>query len=115
MADAQAAYVQSMLGAFNGNVAAFHDYMMLDRKVYQEMGQINAEAIKGLQPKMSVWTTGNGDWSDSAGSAAKPIADIYRMIPPLLTTIRDQTGVGQESMPPLSILSAPALAPTKTS
>lgn len=113
MAEAQAAYVESMLAAFKGNVGAFHDYMMLDRKVYQEMGQINADAIRGLQPKMSVWTTGSGDGSgDGSSSAAKPIADIYRMIPPLLTTIKDQTGIEQESMPPLSLFagSAPALS-----
>ncbi|CAM6108637.1 unnamed protein product [Calypogeia fissa] len=105
MAEAQAGYVESMLAAFSGNVGAFHDYMMLDRKVYQEMGRINAEAIRGLQPKMSVWTTGSGDGSGSVGSAAAPISDIYRMIPPLLTTIKDQTGMGHESMPPLNIIS----------
>ncbi|BFI30232.1 flotillin [Marchantia polymorpha subsp. ruderalis] len=107
MAQAQAAYVTSMLSAFEGNVGAFHDFLMIDRKVYQEMGQINANAIKGLEPKVSVWTTGNSSADGSAPSAAQPIADVYRMIPPLFSTIKEQTGINglpNQGMPTLHFM-----------
>ena len=92
LAEAQAVYVKSMLAAFGGNYNAFHDYLMLDRRVYQEMGEINASAVNGLQPKISVWTTGAaGD--GSCGAPGAPIADVFKMIPPLFTTIKDQTGI----------------------
>lgn len=101
LAEAQALYVKSMLGAFGGNYNAFHDYLMLDRRVYQQMGEINATAVKGLQPKISVWTTGaSGD--GSAGAPGAPIADVFKMIPPLFTTIKDQTGI--DSLPFLASL-----------
>lgn len=101
LAEAQAVYVKSMLGAFGGNYNALHDYLMLDRGVYQQMGEINATAVKGLQPKISVWTTGaSGD--ASAGAPGAPIADVFKMIPPLFTTIKDQTGI--DSLPFLATL-----------
>ncbi|XP_024369626.1 flotillin-like protein 3 [Physcomitrium patens] len=90
MAEAQAAYVKSMLAAFEGNYAAFHNYLMLDRRVYQQMGEINAGAVKGLQPKITVWNTGS---SSDSGAGTAPIADLFKMIPPLFSTIKDQTGV----------------------
>ncbi|KAL2632565.1 hypothetical protein R1flu_004044 [Riccia fluitans] len=93
MAKAQAEYVASMLSAFEGNVSASREFLMIDRRVYQEMGQINADAIRGLEPKVSVWTTGNASGDGSSSTAAQPIADVYRMIPPLLTTIKEQTGM----------------------
>ncbi|KAG6553373.1 hypothetical protein Mapa_005108 [Marchantia paleacea] len=106
MAQAQADYVRSMMAAFNGNLHGFHDYMMVDRKVYQEMGQINADAIQGLQPKVSVWTTGSK--GSSVEGSAQPIADIYMMIPPLLDTIREQTDVySQPRSRPSYVVSAP--------
>ncbi|KAG0630866.1 hypothetical protein M758_1G209400 [Ceratodon purpureus] len=101
LAEAQAVYVKSMLGAFEGNYSAFHDYLMLDRRVYQQMGEINASAVNGLQPKISVWTTGApGD--GSSGAPGAPIADVFKMIPPLFTTIKDQTGI--DSLPFLATL-----------
>lgn len=106
-----------MLTAFKGDVSAFQEYMMIDRKVYQEMGKINADAIQGLQPKMSVWTTGGaGDGYGSAGGGAgQSIADIYRMIPPLLTTIKEQTGIGHTEMPTINIIPGQPPMMTKNS
>ncbi|KAG0591921.1 hypothetical protein KC19_1G212100 [Ceratodon purpureus] len=101
VAEGQAVYVKSMLGAFEGNYSAFHDYLMLDRRVYQQMGEINASAVNGLQPKISVWTTG-GPGDGSSGAPGAPIADVFKMIPPLFTTIKDQTGI--DSLPFLATL-----------
>ena len=59
--------------------------------VYQEMARINADAIKGLEPKISVWS--NGSASEGGDGAMKEMAGVYRMLPPLLTTVHEQTGM----------------------
>ncbi|KAI5054528.1 hypothetical protein GOP47_0030580 [Adiantum capillus-veneris] len=61
--------------------------------IYQEMGHINAEAIKGLNPKISIWDTTSKSGSRSLSSAYEQFSNIYKSIPPLLTTIQDHTGV----------------------
>ncbi|KAL3695103.1 hypothetical protein R1sor_008754 [Riccia sorocarpa] len=97
MAEAQADYVRSVMGAFNRNHQNFHDYLMIDRRVYQEMGQINADAIQGLEPKVSVWTTGSASanlGASASNNTADPLASMYMMIPPLFDTIRQQTSNG---------------------
>src|SRR5436305_7708764 len=33
-------------------------YLMLERGTYGELARANADAIRGLQPKINVWTTG---------------------------------------------------------
>lgn len=85
--------IKSMLEAFGENYNALHDYLMLDRGVYQQLGEINAGAIKGLQPKISVRTTGPSTDAAASGAAGAPIADLFKMLPPLYTTIKDQTGI----------------------
>ncbi|ERN05342.1 hypothetical protein AMTR_s00007p00186970 [Amborella trichopoda] len=69
--------------------------------VYQEMARINAGAIQGLAPKISLWTlTDNGDGpmllSTSTGGrppAIQQVTGVYKMLPPLLTTVHEQTGM----------------------
>ncbi|MCV5926491.1 hypothetical protein OFO11_31860, partial [Escherichia coli] len=52
--------------------------------------QENAKAIQGLNPKITVWnTTGAQQGND----ASKPFRDIFTALPPLLTTIQEQTGI----------------------
>eukprot|EP01018_Ginkgo_biloba_P030951 Gb_17374 [translate_table: standard] len=98
-AKAQGEFVARLLQAFGGNFSSFHDYMIIDRGIYQEMGKMNADALRGLQPKISVWTTRGDDRkslensSDPGTSAMKQISDVYKMIPPLLSTVKDQTGM----------------------
>eukprot|EP01018_Ginkgo_biloba_P030950 Gb_17373 [translate_table: standard] len=98
-AKARGEFVARLLQAFGGNFSSFHDYMIIDRGIYQEMGKMNADALRGLQPKISVWTTRGDDRkslensSDPGTSAMKQISDVYKMIPPLLSTVKDQTGM----------------------
>ncbi|EMS68068.1 hypothetical protein TRIUR3_35170 [Triticum urartu] len=70
---------------------ALRDYLMISSGVYQEMARINADAIKGLEPKISVWS--NGSASEGGDGAMKEMAGVYRMLPPLLTTVHEQTGM----------------------
>lgn len=94
---AKAEYVASMLQALGGNYHALRDYMMIDGGLYQELARINAGAVSGMQPKISIWTGADGDLgasSSGAGSAAmQHVAGVYKMLPPLLSTVHEQTGM----------------------
>ncbi|KAK3400420.1 hypothetical protein B0T20DRAFT_145210 [Sordaria brevicollis] len=76
-------------------------YMMIEKGTYVELAKANAEAIRGLQPKISVWNTGAEAGSGGSGSGGAPgdqssmatMRNIYQMLPPLMTTINEQTGI----------------------
>lgn len=96
MADAYA----KLAGAFGGP-AGLIQYMMIEKGIYVELAKANAEAIRGLQPKISVWNTGAGAGAGaggeagttSSGDAAAAMRNVYQMLPPLMTTINEQTGI----------------------
>ncbi|KAL6345591.1 hypothetical protein AAG906_017321 [Vitis piasezkii] len=99
LAQAQGVYLRTLLDALGGNYAALRDYMMVSGGTFQEIAKINAEAVRGLQPKITVWTNG-GDGAealDSGGSggstAMKEISGVYKMLPPLFNTVHEQTGM----------------------
>ncbi|KAH9610973.1 hypothetical protein KSS87_005845 [Heliosperma pusillum] len=97
MAQAQGFYLNTVLKAVDGNYAALRDYMMINSGVYQEMARINANAIKGLQPKISIWSSGSGgpgmEGGSASGGSMRDIADVYSMLPPLMKTVHEQTGM----------------------
>ncbi|KAK9280158.1 hypothetical protein L1049_013845 [Liquidambar formosana] len=100
LAQAQGNYIRTLLDALGGNYAALRDYMMINGGMFQEIARINAEAVRGLQPKISIWTNGSGggeamDGASSTGShgAMKEVAGVYRMLPPLFKTVHEQTGM----------------------
>lgn len=74
-----------------GGPGNFLQYMMIKEGTYERLAQSNADAIRGLQPKISVWE-GAGGGAGGSGSAAGVIGDIYKNLPPLLETVREQTG-----------------------
>uniref|UniRef100_A0ACD5U5K0 Uncharacterized protein n=1 Tax=Avena sativa TaxID=4498 RepID=A0ACD5U5K0_AVESA len=93
-------YVASMLQALGGNYYALRDYFMIDGGMYSEMARINAGAVNGMQPKISIWSNGTGaDGATNAGqeaagvSALQQVAGVYKMLPPLLSTVHEQTGM----------------------
>lgn len=88
--EAQAQGIQQLLDACGGNSDALMQYLMLNGGMYEKLARANAEAIRGMEPKITVWNTGS---SADTGNAGKPIADILKMLPPLMTTVHDQTGV----------------------
>ncbi|KID74019.1 flotillin domain-containing protein, partial [Metarhizium brunneum ARSEF 3297] len=89
MADAYA----KLAGAFGGP-AGLLQYMMIEKGTYVELAKANADAIRGLQPKISVWNTG-ASGAGEAGSSDPTAAmrNVYQMLPPLMTTINEQTGI----------------------
>ncbi|KAE8690015.1 Flotillin-like protein 1 [Hibiscus syriacus] len=94
LAQAQGVYLRTLLDALGGNYAALRDYLMINGGMFQEIAKINAEAVRGLQPRISIWTNGSGEAIDGNGSSAmKEVAGVYRMLPPLFKTVHEQTGM----------------------
>lgn len=94
LAVAQGTYLHTLLEALGGNYAALRDYLMISGGMFQELAKINAEAIHGLQPKISIWTTGGSETAaEGGGSALKEVAGIYKTLPPLFKTVQEQTGM----------------------
>lgn len=89
--NAQSSGVQNLIDSFGGNKEALIQYLMLDKGLYEKLAHANADALQGLNPKISIWSTGSD--SSSSDDFSKPIANLLRMLPPLLTTINDQTGI----------------------
>lgn len=69
--------------------------MMLQEGTYEKLANANAAAINGLQPKITVWNTGDSAGSSSDGTGA--IRNIMQSLPPLLSTINEQTGISPPS------------------
>ncbi|KAK6119721.1 hypothetical protein DH2020_046540 [Rehmannia glutinosa] len=90
LAEAQGTYIRTLLDAVGGNYAALRDYLMISGGMYQEVAKINAEAVRGLQPKISIWTSGGQEGGDGA---MKEVAGVYKMLPPLFKTVHEQTGM----------------------
>ncbi|KAL9105171.1 MAG: hypothetical protein Q9227_009595 [Pyrenula ochraceoflavens] len=65
-------------------------YLMLQTNTYEKLALANGKAINGLQPKITVWNTGAA--GDAADSSA-PIRNLFQSLPPLLSTINEQTGI----------------------
>ncbi|CZS96075.1 hypothetical protein WAI453_009735 [Rhynchosporium graminicola] len=100
----EAAGLSAMAGAYSDLSAAFGgpagliQYMMIEKGVYQELAQANADAVRGLNPKMTIWNTGNQAGGSVEGGQGgqggiDSIRNMYQMLPPLMSTIHEQTGV----------------------
>ncbi|KAL7943659.1 hypothetical protein V8C42DRAFT_328115 [Trichoderma barbatum] len=80
----------SKLSVAFGGPAGLLQYMMIKEGTLVELAKANATAIRGLEPKISVWNTGN------QGGESNPtdiVRNVYQMLPPLMTTINEQTGI----------------------
>lgn len=62
-------------------------YLMIKNDVYPKLADANARAIQGLNPKITSWVTSADNMNTN------PLNNIMKNIPPLLTTIHDQTGI----------------------
>ncbi|MCL7024352.1 hypothetical protein MKW94_011845 [Papaver nudicaule] len=111
VAKSQGVYVQTLLQEFDGNYPQLRDYMMINGGMFQEVAKINASAVQGLQPKISIWTNGDGSSTGngtstgggSASGAMGEIAGLYKTLPRLMQTVEEQTG-----MTPPAWLAGPA-------
>lgn len=96
MADAQGTYLKTLLGAVNNDYSAMRDFLMINNGIYQEIAKTNALAIRDLQPKISVWNHGGAEQGMNGGgngNTMNDIAGLYKMLPPVLDTVYEQTGM----------------------
>ncbi|KAF2402476.1 flotillin domain protein [Trichodelitschia bisporula] len=73
-----------------GGPAGLLQYLMMREGTFERLADANARAVQGLQPKISVWNTGSGAGEADAGA---PLRNLYQSLPPLLETVREQTGI----------------------
>jgi flotillin len=74
-----------------GGPQGLMQYLMLENDTHVKLAKANGEAIRGLQPKISVWNTGAG--SENGTDAMAPVKNLMQSLPPLFSTITDQTGI----------------------
>ena len=74
-----------------GGPQGLMQYLMLQNNTYEKLALANAKAINGLQPKINVWNTGSAGGEGADPTA--PIRNLFQTLPPLLSTINDQTGM----------------------
>jgi len=82
------------LGAAFGGPDNLLKYMMIEKGTYIQLAKANASAVQGMQPKISVWNTGAEAGSGAGGQdSATTLRNVYQLLPPLMSTIHDQTGI----------------------
>eukprot|EP01116_Phalansterium_solitarium_P020162 TRINITY_DN586_c0_g1_i11.p1 TRINITY_DN586_c0_g1~~TRINITY_DN586_c0_g1_i11.p1 ORF type:complete len:488 (+),score=192.36 TRINITY_DN586_c0_g1_i11:123-1586(+) len=89
--DAQARGVKQILEAVGGRPDHLLQYFMLKDGIYQQLAEKNADAVRGMAPKITIWNTGAE--SDKSSNPTKIITDLYRTLPPLTSAIEEQTGL----------------------
>lgn len=85
--EAQSSGVEKLIVVFGNDKNALYQYMMIDKDVYEKLAHANAIAIKDLKPKIVQWNTTSSDKNVNA------IADVFKMMPVVIDTINDQTGI----------------------
>lgn len=86
--EAEASGLDRMTQSCGGDFNNVLQHFMIQEDMYTKLAAKNAEAIRGLSPKITVWNTSN-----SGKDQANPIGDIFKNLPPLLSTIKEQTGM----------------------
>lgn len=81
------------LASVMGGPEGLMQFLMIERGVYGELANANAKAIQGLQPKITVWNTGSNGGEAGMADPTAPIRNIFQALPPLFSTINDQTGI----------------------
>jgi flotillin len=97
----EAAGLSAMAGAYAdlsvafGGPAGLIQYMMIEKGVYTALAKANADAVRGMNPKMTIWNTGSqaGGEGGSSQGGIDSIRNMYQMLPPLMTTIQEQTNM----------------------
>ncbi|KAI9652072.1 MAG: hypothetical protein M1829_001965 [Trizodia sp. TS-e1964] len=76
-----------------GGPQGLMQYLMLQNNTYEKLALANARAINGLQPKITVWDTNSGGAGSAGGDPSAPIRNLFQSLPPLFSTINEQTGI----------------------
>jgi flotillin len=90
LADAQKKALEEYYKVFS-DPNTLLNYLMIEKGLFTEMATINAKAIQGLNPNITVWNTGG-----SGGEGTDPYSsmrNIFQAIPPIISTVQQQTGI----------------------
>jgi hypothetical protein len=85
--NAQAEGLQRIIGACNNDPRLAQFYLALNSNLYPELARHQAEAVRGMQPKLSVITTGSND------DATEPVMKMIQKFAPMLQGLND-SGLG---------------------
>lgn len=89
--EAQADGLQRIVNTFQGDNRALLSYLMIERELYPKLADASARAIQGLNPKITIWNTGND--AEGTSGAFGNISNIAKSIPPIIQTVEEQTGL----------------------
>lgn len=83
---AQSEGLSELLASFSSDEKSALDFLMMERQTFQQLAAHNANAIQGLSPEFSFWETDQD--ADAVG-----LIGLAKSLPPILSTIKDQTGI----------------------
>lgn len=81
------------MSAALGGPTGLLTYMMIEKGTFVELAKANATAVQGMAPKISVWNTGAQAGGEGGQSSTDTMRNVYQMLPPLMSTINEQTGI----------------------
>lgn len=76
-----------------GGPAGLLQYMMIEKGTYVELAKANATAIKGMEPKISVWNTGSETGSGGSQDPAATMRNVSSRRSTVQFPIYDSAGV----------------------
>ncbi|KAK5992011.1 Flotillin-like protein 2 [Cladobotryum mycophilum] len=76
-----------------GGPGGLLQYMMIEKGTYVDLAKANGEAVRGMEPKITVWNTGSNGGESGHSDPTETMRNVYQMLPPLMTTINEQTGI----------------------
>jgi flotillin len=84
---AQSDGLNKLSSSFGGNNSALMQFLMMENKQYEILAHANADAFKGLSPKITMFNTG------PSSADTNPISDIFKMLPMGFMYLNDQLGL----------------------
>jgi len=78
----EAAGMSAMAGAYAdlsrafGGPAGLIQYLMIEKGVYTQLAKANADAVRGLNPKMTIWNTGAQAGSEQPGAEGTSMGGV---------------------------------------
>lgn len=90
MKNAEATGLQNMMSALGNDGNVLSKYLLISGNQLPILAEKQAEALRGLSPKINIWNTGAQDGTTS--NISKTITDLVRTGIPLFEGLKDQTG-----------------------
>lgn len=89
MYEAQTDGMKNLVNSCGDNPDLVKFALGVESGLYDNITKNMSDAVRGLNPKISVWNTGGGNSSD----ATKPVFDVLKNFAPFLETLNEQTNI----------------------